>query len=79
MLPGMRPTALLIVDTTGGTPKATSAGKVMRVPEPTTALIPPAAIPATMTRPICHGSRLRFARNSMLRGRNVRGSAGRPG
>ncbi len=46
MLPGTRPTALLIVATTGGTPKATSTGKVMRVPDPTTALIPPAPTPA---------------------------------
>ena len=33
MLPGMRPTALLIVVTTGGTPKARSAGEVVRVPD----------------------------------------------
>ena len=50
MLPGMRPTALLIVAVTGGTPKATSAGKVMRVPEPTIALIVPAPSPASSTR-----------------------------
>src|SRR3954470_23455313 len=55
MLPGTRPIALLIVADTGGTPKAISAGKVTSVPEPTTVLIAPAAIPARKTRKSCNG------------------------
>ena len=46
MLPGTRPTAFDMVATTGGYPKASRVGKVTRVPEPTTVLIVPAAIPA---------------------------------
>ena len=46
IFPGMSPSALLMVAAWGGTPKATSAGKVIRVPEPTTALIVPAPSPA---------------------------------
>jgi hypothetical protein len=79
MLPGMSPTALLIVDTTGATPKATSAGKVISVPEPTTALMAPAATPARTIRAICHGSRLRLCHSSMLSARRGRGSADRRG
>ncbi len=42
---------------TGGMPNASSVGKVMRVPEPTTALMAPAPTPAariatTSTQPI---------------------------
>jgi hypothetical protein len=46
-LPGTRPIALLIVAVTGGKPKDTRMGNVIRVPEPTTALIAPAATPAS--------------------------------
>ena len=46
MLPGTSPTAFDIVATTGGNPKASRVGKVTSVPEPTTVLIVPAAIPA---------------------------------
>ncbi|SLI10692.1 Uncharacterised protein [Mycobacteroides abscessus subsp. abscessus] len=39
----------MVLDTfavTGGSPKASRTGKVMRVPDPTTVLMPPAATPA---------------------------------
>src|SRR3954465_4350004 len=48
-LPGTRPRELETVAVTGGRPTASSTGKVTRVPEPTTALIPPAANPAAAT------------------------------
>ena len=44
-LPGTRPIALLIVAVTGGKPKDIRTGNVNRVPEPTMALIAPAATP----------------------------------
>ena len=44
--PGTRPTELETLAVTGGTPNASSVGKVIRVPEPTTVLIAPAAAPA---------------------------------
>ncbi len=48
--PATRPIALDIVAVTGGTPNATSVGKVMRVPDPTRELIAPAPSPANATR-----------------------------
>src|SRR3984885_10124664 len=45
-LPGTSPTLFDTLATTGGTPKASSVGKVISDPEPTTALTPPAAVPA---------------------------------
>src|SRR4029077_2253900 len=44
--PATRPTAFDIVAVTGGSPSATKVGNVIRVPEPTTALIAPARTPA---------------------------------
>ena len=49
-LPATKPTAFDIVEVTGGYPSATSVGNVMRVPEPTTALIAPAPTPANAIR-----------------------------
>src|SRR6478752_9701538 len=49
-LPGTRPIAFDIVAVTGGKPKATRVGKVIKVPEPTTALIMPAPTPARAIR-----------------------------
>src|SRR5688572_6607588 len=48
----MRPRELLIVAGTGGSPTARSTGKLTRVPEPTTALMPPAQKPAAATAAI---------------------------
>ena len=48
------PMELLIDAVTGGRPTARRAGKVTRVPEPTTALMPPAAKPAAATASISH-------------------------
>src|SRR5262245_17325164 len=45
-VPGTRPTLLLTLASTGGYPKPISVGNVMSVPEPTTVLIVPAAMPA---------------------------------
>src|ERR1700683_250611 len=45
-LPGTSPTLFDTLATTGGTPKASSVGKVISDPEPTTALTLPAAVPA---------------------------------
>src|SRR3954453_3474957 len=53
-LPGTRPRELETVAVTGGRPTASSTGKVTRVPDPTTALMPPAANPAAATATICH-------------------------
>src|SRR3954465_1656891 len=53
-LPAIRPRELLIVAGTGGRPTARSTGKLTKVPEPTTALMPPAANPATATATISH-------------------------
>src|SRR3954452_13590214 len=53
-LPGTRPRELETVAVTGGRPTASSSGKVTRVPEPTTALIEPAASPARATATISH-------------------------
>ena len=47
--PGTRPTLLETLATTGGYPIASSTGKVMRVPDPITALMVPAPNPAAMT------------------------------
>ena len=41
-----------VVAVTGGTPRATRVGKVIRVPEPTRELIAPAPMPATTTTSI---------------------------
>ncbi|BCO47734.1 hypothetical protein MINTM002_34080 [Mycobacterium intracellulare] len=51
-LPATRPVAFDMVAVTGGKPSATSVGKVIRVPEPTSALIAPAASPARHMRNI---------------------------
>src|SRR4029453_18197952 len=48
--PATRPTAFDIVAVTGGYPSATKVGKVIRVPEPTIALIAPAPTPARAKR-----------------------------
>ena len=61
----------------GGINAVVGSGTLITFPALVAFGVPP--VVSTMTRPICHGSRLRFARNSMLRGRNVRGSADRPG
>ena len=45
--PGVSPTVLEMLAITGGTPSASRVGKVIKVPEPTTVLINPAAAPAT--------------------------------
>src|SRR5688572_12470797 len=44
--PGASPTVLETLAITGGTPSASKVGNVIKVPEPTTALIKPAAAPA---------------------------------
>src|SRR3954449_428258 len=80
-LPGTRPSELLTVAVTGGRPTASSTGNVTRVPEPTTALIPPATNPAAATasisQPVIGASRgsLAHARRSALGGKwpSVRG------
>src|SRR6476620_10519947 len=54
-LPGTSPIALDIVAVTGGKPKATRVGKVISVPEPTTALIMPAPTPARKMATISTG------------------------
>ena len=54
-----RPMALEICAVTGGNPRATSTGKVTRVPEPTTVLIVPAQNPASRMTATCHSSRPR--------------------
>src|SRR5829696_7908561 len=46
MLPGTRPTVLLTLAVTGGTPNANRVGNVINVPDPTTVLMVPAATPA---------------------------------
>src|SRR6478609_11796360 len=46
MLPGTRPTVLLTLAVTGGTPNARRVGNVINVPDPTTVLMVPAATPA---------------------------------
>src|SRR3954454_7950376 len=48
--PGTRPTLLDTLAVTGAYPRASSTGKVISVPEPTTVLIVPAASPAASTR-----------------------------
>src|SRR5918911_2008147 len=48
-LPGTRPRELLTVAVTGGGPTASSTGRVTSVPEPTTGLMAPAAVPAAAT------------------------------
>src|SRR3954447_9647806 len=53
-LPGTSPRELETVAVTGGSPTASSTGKVTRVPEPTTALMEPAARPARATATISH-------------------------
>src|SRR3954454_10656134 len=73
-LPGTSPSELLIVAVTGGRPTASSTGKVTRVPEPTTALMPPAANPAAATATICHPV-MRPSPRSLAR-RGARPSAG---
>ena len=44
--PGASPTVLEMLAVTGGTPSASRVGNVIKVPEPTTVLINPAAAPA---------------------------------
>ena len=44
--PGASPIVFETLATTGGTPRASRTGKVMRVPEPTTVLMNPAQTPA---------------------------------
>src|SRR5580700_6056756 len=46
MFPETRPTLLETLATTGAKPKASSVGKVISEPDPTTALTAPAATPA---------------------------------
>src|ERR1700712_4129244 len=53
-LPGTRPRALEMEAVTGARPTASSTGKVTSVPEPTTALMDPAASPASATATISH-------------------------
>src|SRR5689334_6890795 len=48
--PATKPTAFDIVEVTGGYPSATSVGNVMRVPEPTSAVMAPAPTPARAMR-----------------------------
>jgi hypothetical protein len=59
---------LLIVAVTGGSPTARSTGKLTNVPEPTTALMPPAANPAAATaaisQPVMRPSPSSLARRS---------------
>ncbi len=51
----MRPSALETVAVTGGSPVASSTGKVIRVPEPTTLLMAPAPTPAVNTAAMASG------------------------
>ena len=78
MLPGTSPMLLETLAVTGGTPKASSVGNVIKVPEPTTVLIVPAATPAnriaTTSKTDKPGSAL------LVRGlRRPRSRRGRPG
>src|ERR1700754_4054264 len=54
--PGTSPTVLETFAVTGGTPSARRVGKVISVPDPTTVLMVPAAIPASriaaISRPV---------------------------
>src|SRR4051795_12497099 len=54
MPPKTRPMLFDTFAVTAGYPRASSIGKVMSVPEPTTALIMPAATPAASTASACH-------------------------
>src|SRR3954468_20889372 len=77
-LPGTSPRELLTVAVTGGSPTASSTGKVTRVPDPTTALIPPAANPAAATATISHPV-MRPSPGSLARGRSAPSHLRRPG
>ena len=50
--PGTSPRVLETLAVTAGKPIASSVGKVIRVPDPTTALIAPAPTPASRTAAI---------------------------
>src|SRR5699024_5161476 len=54
MPPKTRPTELEMLALTAGTPSARRVGKVTRVPDPTTVLIPPAHTAASTTTAISH-------------------------
>ncbi len=53
--PGIRPSALDTVAVTGDSPVASSTGKVISVPEPTTLLMAPAPTPAANTAAMASG------------------------
>src|SRR3954447_26206482 len=53
-LPAIRPRELLVVAGTGGRPTASSTGKLTKVPETTTEMMPPAANPAAAADTISH-------------------------
>src|SRR4051794_754380 len=69
-VPGTRPTVLETLAVTGGTPKASRVGKVIRVPEPTMVLIVPAAMPASRMAATSNGV-------TSCAGRRRRGRGGR--
>src|SRR5690606_16224182 len=54
--PGASPMLFEMVAVTGGYPRASSTGKVNSVPDPTTALIAPAPMPATRIASASHSS-----------------------
>src|ERR1700712_3385733 len=53
--PGASPTVLDTLATTGGTPNARRVGNVINVPDPTTVLIVPAAMPESSRAAPSHG------------------------
>src|SRR3954453_16868492 len=53
MDPGTSPRVLETLAVIGGTPTASRVGNVINVPDPTTALMAPAATPASRTATIC--------------------------
>src|SRR3954447_20130434 len=85
-LPGTRPTVLETLAVTAGRPQASSVGKVTRVPDPTTALIVPAATPASRTASASQTEEIRSAhrwlvgwRRARIRRRGGRGRGARRG
>ncbi len=52
--PGARPMLFDTLASTGGTPRASRMGKVIKVPEPTMTLMNPAAPPASATSSSSH-------------------------
>src|SRR5690606_17877071 len=77
--PGSAATVLVALADTTGTPTNTSAGQVMKVPPPATALITPPSTPATSSRrKSVTESSCRFAARATLAARDKGGKGRRP-